>query len=153
MKFLADCMLGRLAKWLRLLGYDTAYQADADDPALVRQARAEDRVLLTRDVELTRRRGVRVFLIESEQIEAQLRQMWRALNLTPRAAFTRCPECNLPLDLLSAQAARPRVAPYVFLTHTEFRACPGCQRVYWRGTHWARIVAALQDLSDETPLS
>ncbi len=147
MEFLADAMLGRLAKWLRWLGYDTVYIAHADDHALARRARAESRVLLTRDVELTRRRGLRAVLIESEQVGEQLAQVFRALNLTTREAFSRCAECNLLLEEVSREAVRGAVPPYVFHTHARFRQCLQCQRVYWRGTHWARIAARIEDVN------
>ena len=141
MKFLADTMLGRLAKWLRLSGYDTVYRSDLDDGALAQLARSENRVLLTRDVELTRRRGVRSVLIESDQTAEQLTQVLRELRLRTRTAFTRCAECNVRLRKLSRARAKDRVPPYVHRTQTRFRECPRCQRVYWRGTHWARMIA------------
>ena len=145
MKFLADNMLGRLATWLRLLGYDTAYQHDATDAELARRARVEQRILLTRDVELTRRRGVRAVLIESEQVEEQVGQVFHALNLTARAAFSRCAECNSVLEEVSKESVRGQVPPYVFHTQERFRRCPRCAHIYWRGTHWARIVGQMQD--------
>lgn len=141
-------MLGRLATWLRLLGYDTVYSAKANDQELARRARAEDRILLTRDIELTRRRGVRCVRIESEQVEEQLAQVFRELHLQRDAVFSRCPACNAPLQLLDRQQAQGRVPPYVFLTQEQFRRCPQCGRVYWRGTHWAHILASLQDLEN-----
>jgi uncharacterized protein with PIN domain len=147
MKFLADNMLGRLATWLRLLGYDTAYLPEADDPELARIARAEDRVLLTRDVELTRRRGVRHILIESEKVDEQLQQVFHKLDLTARHAFSRCAECNLPLDPVIKEAVHGQVPRYVFQTQDHFLRCPRCQRVYWRGTHWARMLARIEDLT------
>lgn len=146
MRFLADNMLGRLATWLRLLGYDTAYLPHADDPELARVARTEDRILLTRDVELTRRRGVRHVLIESDQVEEQLHQVFRALNLSARQAFSRCAECNLPLDRVNKETVRGEVPPYVFQMQERFLRCPHCQRVYWRGTHWAHMLAQIEDL-------
>ncbi len=145
MKFLADMMLGRLATWLRLLGYDTAFLPQADDPELARRARAEDRILLTRDVELTRRRGVRSILIASEQVEEQLQQLARELHLTARMAFSRCAVCNVPLEQVTKSAVKGSVPPYVFQTQTQFRRCPQCHRVYWRGTHWARMLAQMED--------
>jgi uncharacterized protein with PIN domain len=148
MKFIADVMLGRLATWLRLLGYDTTYMPDADDPELARIARAEDRILLTRDVELTRRRGVRSVLIESDQVEEQVRQVFRALKLTTREAFSRCAECNHRLEIASKESVRGAVPPYVFQTQERFRRCANCGRVYWRGTHWVRMLARMEDLSD-----
>jgi uncharacterized protein with PIN domain len=146
MKFLADNMLGRLAIWLRLLGYDTAYHHDATDAQLARIARVENRVLLTRDVELTRRRAVRAILIESEQVEEQLRQVFHTLNLTAREAFSRCAECNSVLEEVSKESVRGQVPPYVFHTQERYRRCPRCARIYWRGTHWARMVGQMQDL-------
>jgi hypothetical protein len=146
MKFLADNMLGRLTTWLRLLGYDTAYLPDADDHELARVARAEDRVLLTRDVELTRRRGLRALLVESESVSEQLRQVFHALRLSAREAFSRCAECNVTLEGVSKESLRGQVPPYVFQTQERFQRCPRCGRVYWRGTHWARMLAQIQDL-------
>ncbi|MDE3090177.1 MAG: Mut7-C RNAse domain-containing protein [Chloroflexota bacterium] len=146
MKFLVDNMLGRLATWLRLLGYDTAYLPEADDHALARVARAEDRILLTRDVELTRRRGVRHVLIESEKVEEQLGQIFRTLGLSARQAFSRCAECNTILEQAKPESVRGHVPPYVFQTHARFLRCPRCQRVYWRGTHWAHMLAQIEEL-------
>lgn len=145
MRFLADNMLGRLATWLRLLGYDTRYVPHAADPELARIARAEDRILLTRDVELTRRRALKSILVESEQVEEQLDQLFRELGLTPRQAFSRCAVCNALLEEVSKEAVRDAVPPYVFQTHEQFRRCPECRRVYWRGTHWAHMLAQIQD--------
>ncbi len=145
MRFLADTMLGRLATWLRLLGYDTLYLPQADDPELARRARAEDRILLTRDVELTRRRGLRSILISSERVEEQLRQLAHELHLTARMAFSRCAVCNGALEHVDKAAVQAMVPPYVFQTQTHFRRCTLCRRVYWRGTHWARMLAQMED--------
>jgi uncharacterized protein with PIN domain len=149
MKFLADNMLGRLATWLRLLGYDTVYIPHADDPTLARLARAQDRVLLTRDVELTNRRGLNFLLIESEKVDEQVRQVFRALNLSAREAFSRCAECNQVLTIVTKESVQGRVPPYVFQTQERYRECQKCQRIYWRGTHWARMLARIQDLSSD----
>ncbi len=148
-------MLGRLATWLRLLGYDTAYRPELDDSGLARMARAEGRVLLTRDVELTRRRGLanpatsgelRCALIESDRVAEQLEQVFKRFHLHAREAFSRCAECNVPLDEVSKESVRGDVPPYVFQTQTRFRRCPQCGRVYWRGTHWARMIAQIEDM-------
>lgn len=141
-------MLGRLTTWLRLLGYDTVYLPHADDPELARRARAENRVLLTRDVELTRRRGVRQLLIESEKVDAQVRQVSRAFKLSAREAFSRCAECNQRLETVSKESVQGIVPPYVFSTQERFKRCSQCGRVYWRGTHWARMMAQIEDLGD-----
>jgi uncharacterized protein len=147
MKFLADNMLGKLATWLRLLGYDTTYLPEVDDPELAEIARAEDRVLLTRDVELTRRRNLCFVLIQSDRTGEQLRQVFRELKLSAREAFSRCAECNVELIDTNRDEVREDVPPYVFETQTRFRRCPQCRRVYWRGTHWAHIHSEIEDVT------
>lgn len=142
-------MLGSLAKWLRILGYDTAYYPDLDDRQLVRLARAEDRVLLTRDRELSRRRGVKALLVTSEELDQQLGEVFTRLKLVPDRAFSRCPVCNEPLQGLAAEEARRRVPPYVAQTQQAFRLCPKCQRIYWRGTHWQHMEEYLARLGLE----
>jgi uncharacterized protein with PIN domain len=141
--FVADAMLGTLAKWLRILGYDTLYDPALDDYQLMRLARAEGRVLLTRDRELAGRRGVHALLIESEDLDGQIRQVMAGLDLEPDRSFSRCPVCNEPLQPLDREAARARVPAYVAQTHQTFKICPGCQRVYWRGSHWQRMAGRL----------
>lgn len=132
-------MLGTLAKWLRILGYDTVYDPDLDDHQLVRLARAEDRVLLTRDQELAMRRGVRVLSVKSEDLDDQVRQVLVELELETDRSFSRCPACNEPLQTLDRESAQERVPAYVAQTRKRFKSCPKCRRVYWRGTHWRRM--------------
>jgi hypothetical protein len=148
-KFVADAMLGTLAKWLRILGYDTLFEPDIDDHQLVRLARAEDRLILTRDRELARRRGVRVLLIADELLDDQIRQMLADLDLEPDRSFSRCPVCNEPLVAIDGETARSRVPAYVARTQSTFRSCPICQRVFWRGTHWQRINDQLMRLQSK----
>jgi uncharacterized protein with PIN domain len=131
-------MLGTLAKWLRILGFDTCFDPDLDDHQLVRLARAESRVLLTRDRELARRRGVQTLLVTSQVLAEQIRQVLADLELEPEGT-TRCPICNEPLVPLDRESARARVPAYVAETHDSFTTCPACQRVYWRGSHWQQM--------------
>jgi uncharacterized protein with PIN domain len=145
-------MLGTLAKWLRILGYDTCYDTALDDHGLVRLARAEDRVLLTRDRELARRRGVRVLLVESEDLDSQVDQVLSRFRLEPDRSFSRCPICNELLQPIDREAVLPRVPAYVARTHKTFRLCPACQRVYWRGTHWQRMDERLNELTGQEPV-
>ncbi|MGC9333323.1 MAG: Mut7-C RNAse domain-containing protein [Anaerolineae bacterium] len=147
--FVADAMLGTLAKWLRILGYDTVFDAALDDHQLARLALAQDRVLLTRDRALAKRRGVRTLLIESEQLDDQIRQVLADLQLEPDRSFSRCPVCNELLDPLDREAARERVPAYVAKTHKNFRLCPGCGRVYWRGSHWHQMDEHLAQLHEQ----
>lgn len=141
LRFIADVMLGRLARWLRILGYDTAYDKAITDEALVERAVREDRWLLTRDKNLALRRLLRGrhTLILSDDVEGQLRQLHRDLkidlDLTHRRAY-RCADCNVALTSTSHADAAPLVPLFVALEHREFRQCPHCRRVFWPGTHW-----------------
>jgi uncharacterized protein with PIN domain len=147
--FVVDAMLGRLAKWLRILGYDAVFDATAHDAQLARMARADGRILLTRDQTLAQRRGLQTVLVDSEEPEAQLRQVVTQLNLRTDHAFSRCPVCNELLESLTRQAAQALVPRYVWHTHDRFRMCPACGRVYWPGTHWQAMDGVLARL-DET---
>ena len=139
MRFVVDAMLGTLAKWLRILGYDAIFDPDLDDHHLVRLARAQNRVLLTRDRELSRRRGLHVLLIKAECLDGQIRQVLSDLDLEPDRSFSRCPVCNELLEPLDHKSAAARVPAYVAQTHKTFKSCPRCQRVFWPGTHWQRM--------------
>ncbi|MGQ9682833.1 MAG: Mut7-C RNAse domain-containing protein [Anaerolineae bacterium] len=144
-RLIVDAMLGRLARWLRILGYDALYDPHWDDNELVRRARVEGRTLLTRDVALAQRRGVRAVLMASERLREQLCQVARELGPTPGEAFGRCPVCNEPLERVPRSWAWGHVPPYTFCTQDEFRLCPACNRFYWRGTHYAHMRRALAE--------
>ena len=139
MTFLADCMLGRLAKWLRILGFDVLYLSKAGDPELVAIAKREGRVLLTRDtglIERTASRPDRLF-VRSEDWEDQIVQVLDEYGLWDEVRpNTRCIPCNLPLKPLSRERARNLVTPYVRGHASSFAICPGCERVFWQGTHY-----------------
>ena len=132
-------MLGTLARWLRILGYDTIFDPALDDHQLARLALAQDRVLLTRDRALAEKRGVRTLLIESEQLDDQIRQVLADLQLEPEQSFSRCPVCNALLESIDREAVQNCVPAYVARTHESFKHCPGCGRVYWRGSHWQQM--------------
>ncbi|MCL6429745.1 MAG: Mut7-C RNAse domain-containing protein [Anaerolineae bacterium] len=142
-RFVADAMLGRLARWLRILGYDTLYDPRGHDDELVRMARAEGRILLTRDTGLVCRRGVRSLLVSHDHVEAQLRQVSAELGLRAPNRFSRCPVCNERLEAVPKSWAWGYVPPYTFCTQQEFRLCPACNRFYWRGTHWERMCSTI----------
>ncbi len=147
--FIADTMLGRLARWLRVMGCDTEYFPDMDDAELVERAWQEHRLILTRDTLLVRRRRARdnSFFVEGDHFRDQLRQVVAAFGIDPYARFlTRCIECNAPLREFSRPEAETRVPPYVFATQGRFRACPACGRIYWGGTHRERMEADLREI-------
>ncbi len=139
-------MLGRLARWLRILGYDTLYNPRWPDDELARRARAEGRILLTRDRALAHRPGLRALLVESERLEAQLAQVAHTLGLDAAGYLSRCPACNDLLETVPRSWAWGYVPPYTFVTQHEFRLCPTCNRFYWRGTHSERMGEVLARL-------
>ena len=150
-RFLADCNVGRLARWLRALGYDASYHSRIGDAELVREAAAESRVLLTRDRDLTKRRViqtgvVRAILIRDDEVTQQLRQVFAELDLELKEALTRCIECNAELESRVPATVAERVPPYVRLTQSRYSECPSCGRIYWAGTHWQRMREVLAGL-------
>ena len=131
-------MLGRLARWLRILGHDVLYFRHIEDAELVDLAAREGRVLLTRDTRLVQRKAARgALLIHSHLLEEQLRQMvrWNREALLAPQLCRRCLECNQETVAVEKAALRGRVPAYVFETQSRFMACPSCGRVYWRATH------------------
>ena len=149
--FFADSMLGRLARWLRILGYDTAYERNLPDEALVKRVVGEHRWLLTRDRYLAKRKVLRdrLTLLRSDHVGEQLRQMMveQQVKLTLDAETPcRCADCNLALEPIPHEQAAREVPPVVATEHREFARCPGCGRIYWPGTHWDRIRLQLERL-------
>ncbi len=141
-RFLADAMLGGLARWLRVLGLDTAFDPALDDPELVDRALAEDRTILTRDSRLVLRKRARNHLfIRSEVVDEQVLQVLGELAIEPRPEdlFSRCLRCNVPLAPVALAEAAREVPPYVARTQERFRRCPRCGRIFWRATHAERM--------------
>lgn len=146
-RFAVDSMLGTLAKWLRIMGYDTIYFQRGEDVALERIALRGRRILLTRDRGIVKRGNCRSILIRSDQLFQQLRQVIRELGLELRGeAFTRCVICNLPLTPMEREEAKAKVPSYVYQTQERFITCRGCGRVYWSGTHWKKMAERLKEI-------
>lgn len=137
MKFVADCMLGKLAKWMKILGLDTAYFSKIEDDDLLSLARRESRILLTRDNLLAERaKDASVLFIESEKWDEQIRQVLSAFDLGESVEpYSRCLECNVKLKPLPKNRARNLVTPFIFANAQTFSLCPQCGRVFWKGTH------------------
>ena len=147
MIFVVDGMLGKLAKWLRILGFDVLF-LPAPDSEILAAARREGRALLTRDHELIRRaRGLAALLIESEDWEDQVRQVLSRFDLSSEAApFSRCLECNALLKPVAKADAAPLAPFHVASTSPEFSLCPVCGRMFWPGTHHADMRAKVEVL-------
>ena len=139
-RFLADTMLGRLATWLRILGYDAEYFRGAD-AALIERARETGRILLTRDTGMLCRRGLPSHLfVQSDHVSEQLRQVIRAFHLTPAAPpARRCPRCNVRVEPRTKAEVFDRVPEFVWSRQDAFWGCPTCGRVYWAGSHRRRM--------------
>ena len=149
-RFIVDHNVGKLAKWLRMMGYDTLFFNGSDDSRMVATALAEDRVIITRDTQIVKRRLVttgrlRAILVDSDEPELQLKQVIGTLNLDIHfRPFSLCLECNQPLVEKSKEQVRERVPPYVFKTQEQYMECPFCHRIYWRGTHWQAMNKKLE---------
>ncbi|KAF0219315.1 MAG: hypothetical protein FD174_2014 [Geobacteraceae bacterium] len=153
-KFIADTMLGKLARWLRIIGCDVEYYPDMDDAELVERAAREGRLILTRDTLLIRRRKARGnhFFVEGDHFRDQLRQVLKAFAIDPFERFlTRCLECNEPLLGIEKAAVRERVPPYVFASRETFRTCPSCDRIYWGATHRVGMAEEIARILDVKP--
>jgi len=137
MKFIADVMLGRLAKHLRLLGIDILYDRTLGDNEIIRLSLEQDRVILTRDTGLAKRPlATRHLFITSDRIREQLDQVLASFD--PKSAIhplTRCAVCNEPLTSIKKKDVMNRVPDYVHEKYSSFLECPKCGRIYWQGTH------------------
>jgi uncharacterized protein with PIN domain len=146
-RFLADAMLGRLATWLRVLGYDAEYER-GKDRLLVERARREERILLTRDTGLLRRRGLpRHLFVRSDAVREQLREVLGAFRLVPNPDGRRCLRCNVPLEPCPRDEAQGRVPDFVWASQQGFTACPRCGRIYWAGSHRRHMLDEIRALS------
>jgi uncharacterized protein with PIN domain len=147
-RFVADEMLGSLARWLRMIGYDTIYERDRKDNAVLARARKEGRILLTRDWELSQRAGEIGLYVERDDLDEQLRQVIDALHLEVRATMDRCTACNGELDLVPKESVVTLVPKATYESHDEFYRCHSCGKVYWKGSHWASIEKRLGALAE-----
>lgn len=153
-RFIVDHNVGKLAKWLRLMGYDARFFRGESDAEMVAIALKERRIILTRDTRIMQRRLVtkgklKALLIASDQPGEQIHQIINSLNLDYRFnPFSLCLECNQPLVERQKSELKDSVPPYVFKTQEQFRQCPACKRIYWRGTHWRAMTRRLEGLAE-----
>ncbi len=147
--FAADAMLGRLARWLRLLGFDCAYDPRIDDDELVRLAVSEGRTILTRDRSLPQEWWITdVYLVSEEEVRKQLVEVVRRFDLTGSIrVLTRCTACNGKLRPATRAEVQGRVPARILGLHETFSQCPTCSHVYWEGSHAERIRAVAAGLT------
>ncbi len=148
-KFLADRMLGKLAKELRMLGYDTAYYRGEEAYPLIKLAREEDRVILTRNSKLFPKRPEdRIVQVMEVKSSLQLKELLqkRVISLKEGVPFSRCLLCNLPLDEIPRDEAEGKVPDFIFYQQKTFSRCPQCLRIYWQGSHQDHMLTKVDEL-------
>jgi len=153
-KFIADSNVGKLARWLRMIGYDTLLFTERDDSKLIKIALKESRVILTKDTQIIKRRLVtdgklKAIFIKHDDPKAQLQQTVKTLKLDYHfRPFSLCLECNQALIPRSKDEVQSLVPSYVFKTQKQYTECPSCYRIYWQGTHWQAMVKELENLAE-----
>ena len=150
MRFIADCMLGKLAKWLKVLGFDVLYMNKAEDDELLQLARREKRLLLTKDHELLEKakaRGLENYFVQSDDWRVQVGQDVDGLSLREKIRpYSRCLECNAEFKSLPKKKAKNLVAPFVYERARSFAICPRCGRVFWQGTHFRDMEFKVEEI-------
>jgi len=150
-KFIADVMLGKLSKWLRILGFDTIYYRNMENDKLMALAVKENRQILTRKTSLKDRKDIKTLLLfikENDPVK-QLQEVIEhySLKIKSHNVFTICLICNQKLEEIPAELVRDKVPDYVANTQKAFSICPHCKRIFWKGTHyenmWRRIEEAI----------
>ena len=145
-KFILTKEVGRLCKWLRILGFDAEYFSEDNLAGLVIKALRENRIIVTRKRKVDDLKVIRVY---ANDVKEQLREVLTQLNLKPneKKMFTRCVICNKILEKVEKEKIKEKVPLYVYKTQDEFCQCPSCQRIYWQGTHWGNVKKIIQDLA------
>jgi uncharacterized protein with PIN domain len=143
--FIADCHLGKLAKYLRFMGYDTLYFSHIEDDNLVDLAKREARTILTRDRELSQRKNAPVFYLEPIDLGKQLRIVARRFDLAIRDdGYRRCLVCNARLQTIDKRLLSDEIPKRVRRHFDFFQQCPSCGRIYWQGDHYRNMMAFLR---------
>ena len=141
MKFIVTNELGRLAKWLRIMGFDTVYHGERQRTNLVIESLRDDRIILTRDSKMSVYSGTRMLHIKSDFVEEQVKQVFTEIGIRPEEDrfFTICVLCNKPLSKAAKNEVKDKVPPYVYETQDTFMKCNVCNRIYWQGTHLSNV--------------
>ncbi len=146
-RFLADRNLGSLARWLRLLGFDTMYPDILDDGELLKMAKREGRTLLTRDRNLASRNPAATYLVNAGNLEEQLQEVVRVFQLSEKAKpLSRCSLCNHPVKPVMKEKVKEVVPQKVLDFQENYWQCSGCGKVYWQGSHWERMKEKLRQV-------
>ena len=150
LRFITDGMLGKLTRWLRMLGHDVHYYRDSDDKTLLMMAKSEKRILLTRDLALYQRAKNQA--IEATFVE-ETDEIGKLVNMANRFGFkleidlsiSRCPKCNGQINTVSKEDIIQQLPKSTALYYDEFWRCSGCSQIYWQGAHWKKITKTLKE--------
>jgi len=153
-KFLADSMLGKLTRWLRMLGQDVLYYTELSDSELLEVAKKENRVLLTKDLELYKRaitRGIDAFYIEGETESDRLAELAPRYDLTLAVDMEKshCPVCNTKLKVTPKEQLANELEKNTLTYYDKFWKCPNCGQVYWQGAHWKQITNTINEAKEK----
>lgn len=150
MKFIADGMLGKLARWLRILGQDVTYSTQFEDTDLIEVAQKQHRILLTKDFDLYQRattKGINIFYLEGRTKAEKLAELAHRLDfpLIIDIKRSRCPKCNAEIRLTPKENVEDKIEKNTFFYYNEFWTCLRCGQIYWQGAHWDGICATLEE--------
>ncbi len=155
MNFILDGMLGKLARWLRIMGNDTKYSSAMQDAELLRIAKQEKRILLTRDLALYHQavaKSVEAFYVEGTKESERLAEISARFRVALAIDLeqSRCPKCNTKLATATKVEIADKVEPNTLKFYNEFWRCLNCGAVYWQGAHWTKIHATLEEAKRKT---
>ncbi len=150
LKFITDGMLGKLTRWLRILGHDVEYLKSDDDKKLIEKAKSEERILLTRDLKLYQQaimHGIGAVLVNASTQSEKIADLARrfGFNIEIDVRVSRCPKCNTRIKHISKEMIIDEVPETTSTYYSEFWKCPCCRQVYWQGAHWKRIKETLKE--------
>ncbi len=153
MNFVVDGMLGKLTRWLRMMGHDAKYSINLNDAELLAIAKKEKRVLLTRDLELYQRavaKGFEAYYVQGASEAEKLAELARRFNIALAIDLekSRCPRCNTKLASVSKEEIAEKVKENTLKHYDVFWSCPNCRHVYWQGAHWKKIRATLEEAEE-----
>lgn len=153
LRFITDGMLGKLSRWLRILGHDVQYYKNAPDKNLIEWTASSDRILLTKDQKLVQqaiKNGVKVFFVEGTDIITMLANLILHfdLNLEIDLNISRCPKCNGRLTFVPKDSIQDEIPDLTSIYYDEFWKCKECGQIYWLGTHWKKITKTLEDIKN-----
>jgi uncharacterized protein len=152
--FVLDAMLGKLARWLRMMGHDAKYGPDFDDAKLMATAQQEKRVLLTRDLALYQQataKGIEAFYVEGSTEAQRLAELSARFGIPIEIDLniSRCPKCNTKITVVPKAEIADKVEKNTLAHYDVFWRCPNCGAVYWQGAHWVKITATLEEAKEK----